>query len=351
VGLAAVDALTGALEDWNPGLTGAVRALDRYGSILFVGGDFLEAGGEARERLAAFDLDTGDLTAWNPGADATVRALAGVDSKLYVGGDFTTLGGTPRSFLGAVHATTGQIDPWNPGADADVLALALSPDAVYVGGAFTDIGGAARNRIAALDYGTGLATSWNPNANREVHALAWSGGHVYAGGEFWNIGGETRVYVADLSAYSGRALPWAPIPGGTIGSCVYGLAVGPEAVYVGGSCWYMADSMASFLGAAVLTGVGVPEIPTAASPLRVENLPNPFNPRTTIRFDLPRAMPYTLCIYSPAGRLVERIEGEGAAGINDVVWDVRDRALASGVYLCRVTAGALHDGRSMVLVK
>ncbi|MHB8078739.1 MAG: LamG-like jellyroll fold domain-containing protein [Candidatus Krumholzibacteriia bacterium] len=70
------------------------------------------------------------------------------------------------------------------------------------------------------------------------------------------------------------------------------------------------------------------------------NHPNPFNPRTTIRFDLPTAGLVRLAVYDVAGRLIRvLIDGEIPAGINEAVWDGRDatgRAMASGNYMARL---------------
>jgi hypothetical protein len=76
---------------------------------------------------------------------------------------------------------------------------------------------------------------------------------------------------------------------------------------------------------------GVPGAPAA---LRLHpNQPNPFNPLTTIRFDLPAAGPVRLAVYDLAGRLVRvLVEEARAAGSHEAVWDGRD---AAGVPLAR----------------
>ena len=72
--------------------------------------------------------------------------------------------------------------------------------------------------------------------------------------------------------------------------------------------------------------------------------PNPFNPETTLRFQLPEAAPVTLAIHNTAGqRVVELIRGEILnAGLHERVWlgtDEADRPVASGLYLYRLVAG------------
>ena len=85
------------------------------------------------------------------------------------------------------------------------------------------------------------------------------------------------------------------------------------------------------------------------------NFPNPFNPSTTISFELPTAALVKVDIYSVDGRLVRTLHsGEMPAGPNTLVWDGkngRNAQMASGTYFYRVTAGAWDVTRKMQLVK
>ncbi len=86
-----------------------------------------------------------------------------------------------------------------------------------------------------------------------------------------------------------------------------------------------------------------------------QNFPNPFNPVTTIRFELPRALDVRLAVYDVQGREVTKLaEGRMNAGIYARVWDGRDhngRAVASGIYWYRLEAGDRVLARKMVLLK
>ena len=84
--------------------------------------------------------------------------------------------------------------------------------------------------------------------------------------------------------------------------------------------------------------------------------PNPFNPMTTISYDLRERVPVTLAIFDVTGRRVKTlVNGEDTnAGRYEQVWDGRDetgRAVASGVYFYRLDAGGDTATRRMVLVK
>jgi hypothetical protein len=86
-----------------------------------------------------------------------------------------------------------------------------------------------------------------------------------------------------------------------------------------------------------------------------QNIPNPFNPTTTIRFTLPAREDVTLAIYDTNGQLVRtlvnEVEGYGA---HEVTWDGRDdngATVGSGVYFYRLHAGKLTESKKMVLLK
>ena len=85
------------------------------------------------------------------------------------------------------------------------------------------------------------------------------------------------------------------------------------------------------------------------------NAPNPFNPRTTLSFDLPAAGRVRLEIFDARGRRVRVLVDEVLpAGRHAAVWDGTDaggRALASGVYLCRMEAAAYRRTVRMTLLK
>lgn len=85
------------------------------------------------------------------------------------------------------------------------------------------------------------------------------------------------------------------------------------------------------------------------------NTPNPFNPVTTIRFQLDRAGPASLRVYSVHGALVRTlVEGTLTAGRYRVRWNGRDssgRPVGSGVYVYRLSAPGHDVARKMSLLK
>ena len=83
--------------------------------------------------------------------------------------------------------------------------------------------------------------------------------------------------------------------------------------------------------------------------------PNPFNPETTIQYELPEVDVVRLSVYALTGQLVRiLVDAERTAGTYSVIWDGRDgagRDVASGVYLCRMEVDDYLAVRKLLLVK
>ncbi len=87
-----------------------------------------------------------------------------------------------------------------------------------------------------------------------------------------------------------------------------------------------------------------------------QNTPNPFNPTTAIRYDVPLGGgKVTLRVFDVSGKLVrtlvDRVESQGEKTVR---WDGMDdngNHTASGVYFCRMTAPAYVETRKMILLQ
>lgn len=86
-----------------------------------------------------------------------------------------------------------------------------------------------------------------------------------------------------------------------------------------------------------------------------QNVPNPFNPETTISYQLPAAQRVLVSVYTSLGQevrtLVDEVQDVGAYTVR---WDGRDavgRQVASGVYFYRMQAGDFSDVKRMMLLK
>ena len=86
-----------------------------------------------------------------------------------------------------------------------------------------------------------------------------------------------------------------------------------------------------------------------------QNFPNPFNPKTTIAYDVPQEGKVRLQIFDVRGQLVRTLEsGDKIAGRYESVWDGRNQMGApavSGLYFCKLTCGDFSDTIKMIVAK
>lgn len=100
----------------------------------------------------------------------------------------------------------------------------------------------------------------------------------------------------------------------------------------------------------------VDETPAALPAARLSNHPNPFNPRTVLRFETARTGAVRIGVFDLRGRRLRSLVDETlGAGAHEVVWDGRDdagRDLASGQYFARLeVAGQPPATRKMTLLR
>lgn len=85
------------------------------------------------------------------------------------------------------------------------------------------------------------------------------------------------------------------------------------------------------------------------------NYPNPFNPSTSISFDLMNSTDITLTVYDLLGnRIATLAQGNYPAGTSQVEWNGLSsdgQSLPSGIYFYRLQAGAESQSRKMMLLK
>jgi PKD repeat protein len=108
-------------------------------------------------------------------------------------------------------------------------------------------------------------------------------------------------------------------------------------------------------GEIVATGVEDHSTPAAGPPVLHQNVPNPFNPSTTVYYDLPEASFVNVQVFDVSGRLLRTlVRGRQPAGSRSVEWDGRDgggQPVSSGVYFVRLQTPGLAQTRKIVLIK
>lgn len=113
--------------------------------------------------------------------------------------------------------------------------------------------------------------------------------------------------------------------------------------------WYMAASMVANKASAVPPATDDPSA-------RITSIaPNPFNPAVTVRFALANAGSTELTVFDARGHLIDRlVDAELPAGEHSVTWrgcDRVGRAVATGVYLVRLTSGGVSSAQHITLAR
>jgi len=173
--------------------------------------------------------------------------------------------------------------------------------------------------------------------------LIWQ--HHAADGVYRLIG-YSMVPGAGLRVSSGPAF-WLPV---TVTGEDGGSLTLTEVIMAGSS----ANIIPVTLGAATAAVNRSASLPTAFSLSTAT--PNPFNPSTTIAYEVPEQTHVTLTIYNLLGQEVVRLMDQvQAAGRYEVAWhgvNSRGAGVASGVYLYRIVSGSGYvDTKRMTLLK
>ena len=85
------------------------------------------------------------------------------------------------------------------------------------------------------------------------------------------------------------------------------------------------------------------------------NYPNPFNPVTTIRYDLSEESFVDITIYDMLGNVVHNlVNANESPGYKSIQWNATNNQgepVSAGVYLYKIQAGDFVDTKKMILLK
>ena len=86
-----------------------------------------------------------------------------------------------------------------------------------------------------------------------------------------------------------------------------------------------------------------------------QNYPNPFNPITSLRYDLPKDGLVSITIYDMNGRIVKTLTNSSQrAGYKSVQWNATNdlaQSVSAGLYIYRIQVGEFSETKKMVFVK
>lgn len=106
----------------------------------------------------------------------------------------------------------------------------------------------------------------------------------------------------------------------------------------------------------VITSVESPD-PGVLTPTEFKlysNYPNPFNPTTQLKYELPERAQVRLDIYNMLGQKIRTlVDGEQTAGVKTMQWDARDdtgRQMTTGVYFLKLEANP-ENGQPILITR
>lgn len=261
--------------------------------------------------------------------NAVGDAAPSFEGCLMVDNEAGVSGGAVNAALGAapsllactlVGHAGGGLSGWDSGACGVERSIVSDGDAAYLGDAES-----APSFICCDIWGNGA--DWTgPLAGQELQD-----GNLSADPLFCPVGTSIEEYALAESS------PCAPVANPTCG-LLGARAVGCD------------SSVGNGGGETPPEGGEVPEV----TRLR-HSYPNPFNPVTTVRFELRRDSRAKVCIFDAAGRLVRQLlDEERTAGGHEITWQGRSddgRSVAAGVYFIRLESDGLVDMQRVTLVK
>ena len=86
-----------------------------------------------------------------------------------------------------------------------------------------------------------------------------------------------------------------------------------------------------------------------------QNFPNPFNPITSLSYDLPEDLFVSIIIYDMLGNVINNlVNANQSSGYKSIQWNATNNQgepVSAGVYLCKIQAGDFVDTKKMILLK
>jgi|GEM_PF-1431628 len=327
--------------------------------------------------VSAADLD---LAVANSSSNS-VSVLLNNGSGTYAATVNYGVGNNPRSVTGADLDGDGDSDLAVANTFSDNVSVLLNNGSgTYAAAVNYGVGSSPRSVTAADLDGDGDADLAVANAYSDnVSVLLGNGDGTYAAAVNYGAGiGPVSVTAADLdgdgdsdlavaNTFSDNVSVLLGNGGGTYAAAVnYGVGSYPRSVTAadldgdGDSDLAVANYGSDNVSVLLNIGVPVDVIPPPAVTIPSEfalhaAYPNPFNPGTTVRFDLPEAAEVYLVVYDLLGREVVRlVDGRREAGYYRVIWDGRDaqsREVPTGLYIARMMTPQYTRSIKLMLLK
>ena len=225
----------------DPALTGKVETFTSAGGTLYVGGDFIDAGGLAKaDHIASWDGSAWSALGGGLGNGPSAVYAIAVDPEthdVFAAGSFQNAGGDQSADAIARFDGTSWKSLSSVGLNGPVFGLAIIGRTLYIGGGFSEAAGIAEADAVAsygIDSGGWSAiTDGSNDIGGTVCCLVPDGsGGLYVGGSFINADG---IASADYAAHYLGGTSWSAIGTSTaLNGRVRAIAVSGSKFYVGG---------------------------------------------------------------------------------------------------------------------
>lgn len=185
------------------------------GDRMLVVGNFNFINGQANAFSALFDIASNGTVTLNPFSTSLNQSAFGAameDNAAYVGGTFIQAQGQPRNRAAkyTLGSPIGLDNSWDPDFNNTVLSMAVYDNHLYAGGNFTGINNQASfSRFGRVNKTTGVADfGFTPQflpSNSQVNSVHTRGLRMYVGGSFENVDNNAdfrRLMVYDLPCFT-----------------------------------------------------------------------------------------------------------------------------------------------------
>jgi hypothetical protein len=320
----AFDATTGAIDNsFVPAVDGEVMALEPgpTANTVYIAGAFSTVNGDTtHKKVALLNTTDGSLVGSFDvqGVTSSVTDLARFGTRLYLGGNFDSIAGVAHSGLATVNASTGALDPymniqlqgnhnWFPGStgaqaeDGSAQRFDLSPDGtkLAVVGNFKTVDGTDHDQVVLINLTGPNAAIANWQTNRFDDACASQAFDSWVRDVSFSPDGSYFVVASSGAGFIGTlcdsANRWESNATGSLlqptwidytgGDTLHSVAITGPAIYVGGHQRWQNNSLAG--NAAMPGAVGRAGI-AALDPL--SGLPLKWNPGRNSRGNGARAL-------------------------------------------------------------
>jgi len=380
----------GAWSALGSGTNSSVYALTDFGNNLIVGGSFTTVGGVPVGRVGRWDGNNWFAMGSSGFNNGLIYDFLVHDSVLYAGGTFTSSGSTTTRRI--ANWTGSNWAEFGGGTNGTVYSLGTYLGDIFVGGSFTQAGGSSISNIARW---TGSSFAGLGNTNGSVRTLGEFDANLIAGGGFTDAGDVPANRVAKWGSIPVAptlvsppnnsfevsltpTLEWIDIPNAfdyrvqltddpnfaTTIVNVAGIVPNQYTVASGllnvNTVYFWRVNARSGMGTSsystiwffttVTTGITQTNSEIPAEFKLYNNYPNPFNPFTNIRFDIPKSNHVKIIIYNTLGKEITTLVKEKlSAGSYEVDWNASD--YPSGVYFYRFVTEEFTKTKKMLMIK